>query len=127
MTRLSERINQLSGRLDKAATKDKTIGVVGTILFSPALMAMIMALAGCASPARIDQLTADLLRVDQPMFGFDMTVSATVRYLIVEQATGNRQQATGNWKRDFSARYSHVFHGHGIECICWRRTAETGQ
>ena len=90
MTRLSERINQLSGRLDKAATKDKTIGVVGTILFSPALMAMIMGLAGCASPARIDQLTADLLRVDQPMFGFNMTVSATAGYLIVEQATGNR-------------------------------------
>ena len=117
MTRLSERINQLSGRLDKAATKDKTIGVVGTILFSPALMAMIMALAGCASPARIDQLTADLLRVDQPMFGFDMTVSATVRYLIVEHATGNRQHATGkeifprNIPTSFTAKVSNAFVG----------------
>ena len=103
--------------MDKAATKDKTIGVVGTILFSPALMAMIMALAGCASPARIDQLTADLLRVDQPMFGFDMTVSATAGYLIVEQATGNRQQATGkeiflrNIPTSFTAKVSNAFVG----------------
>ena len=88
---------------------------------------MIMGLAGCASPARIDQMTADLLRVDQPKFGFNMTVSATAGYLIVEQATGNRQQATGNRHRDFFAQYSHVFHGQGVKCICWRRTTETGQ
>jgi hypothetical protein len=40
MTRLSGRVNQLSGRLDEAATNDKTIGVVGAILFWPALFAL---------------------------------------------------------------------------------------
>lgn len=34
------------------------------------------------------QLTADLVRLDQPMFGFDMTVTATVRYSVVERSTG---------------------------------------
>lgn len=34
------------------------------------------------------RLTADLLRVDQPMFGASMTVSSQVRYSLVEIATG---------------------------------------
>ena len=40
MTRLSGRVNQLSGRLDEAASNDKAIGVVGAILFWPALFAL---------------------------------------------------------------------------------------
>ncbi len=33
------------------------------------------------------QLTADLTRLDQPMMGFDMTVSSTVRYSLIETKT----------------------------------------
>ncbi|MBP6717236.1 MAG: hypothetical protein KA173_00030 [Rhodoferax sp.] len=40
MVRISSRVNQLSGRLDEAANNDKTIGVVGAILFWPALFAL---------------------------------------------------------------------------------------
>lgn len=40
LMRLSSRVNQLSGRLDEAASNDKTIGVVGAILFWPALFAL---------------------------------------------------------------------------------------
>ena len=38
--RLSSRVNQLSGRLDEAASNDKAIGVVGALLFWPALFAL---------------------------------------------------------------------------------------
>jgi hypothetical protein len=40
MIRVSSRVNQLSGRLDEAATNDKAIGVVGALLFWPALFAL---------------------------------------------------------------------------------------
>jgi hypothetical protein len=33
------------------------------------------------------QLTADLTRLDQPLLGFDMTVSSTVRYSLLETQT----------------------------------------
>jgi uncharacterized lipoprotein YajG len=33
------------------------------------------------------QLTADLTRVDQPIMGFDMTVTATVRYSLIDSKT----------------------------------------
>ncbi len=33
------------------------------------------------------QLTADLTRLDQPMMGFDMTVTSTVRYSFIETQT----------------------------------------
>ena len=35
------------------------------------------------------QLTADLTRLDQPMMGFDMTVTSTVRYSLIETQTRN--------------------------------------
>jgi hypothetical protein len=38
--RIQVRFNQLGGRLDEAASNDKSIGVVGAILFWPALFAM---------------------------------------------------------------------------------------
>ena len=38
--RLQSRANQLAGRLDEAASNDKSIGVVGAILFWPALFAL---------------------------------------------------------------------------------------
>ena len=38
--RLQTRVNQLGGRLDEAASNDKAIGVVGAILFWPALFAL---------------------------------------------------------------------------------------
>ena len=38
--RLQSRTNQLGGRLDEAASNDKAIGVVGAILFWPALFAL---------------------------------------------------------------------------------------
>jgi hypothetical protein len=40
MVRLSGRVNQLSGRLDEAASNDKAIAGVGAILFWPALFAL---------------------------------------------------------------------------------------
>ena len=40
VVRLSSRVNQLSGRLDEAASNDRTIGVVGALLFWPALFAL---------------------------------------------------------------------------------------
>jgi len=40
MMRVSSRVNQLSGRLDEAASNDKAIGVVGALLFWPALFAL---------------------------------------------------------------------------------------
>ena len=40
MTRLPGRVIQQSGRLDEAATNDKTMGVIGTILYRPALFAL---------------------------------------------------------------------------------------
>ena len=33
------------------------------------------------------QLTADLTRLDQPLMGFDMTVTSTVRYTLIETQT----------------------------------------
>lgn len=38
--RIQVRVNQLGGRLDEAASNDKAIGVVGAILFWPALFAL---------------------------------------------------------------------------------------
>ena len=38
--RLQSRTNQLGGRLDEATSNDKAIGVVGAILFWPALFAL---------------------------------------------------------------------------------------
>ena len=38
--RIQSRVNQLGGRLDEAASNDKTIGVVGALLFWPALFAL---------------------------------------------------------------------------------------
>lgn len=38
--RIGSRVNQLGGRLDEAAQNDRTIGVVGAILFWPALFAL---------------------------------------------------------------------------------------
>jgi hypothetical protein len=34
------------------------------------------------------QLTADLMGLNQPMFGLDMTVTATVRYSVIDRNTG---------------------------------------
>jgi hypothetical protein len=39
------------------------------------------------------QLTADLTRLDQPVMGFDMTVSSTVRYSLIE--TASRKEVYG--------------------------------
>ena len=39
------------------------------------------------------QLIADLTRLDQPMFGFDMTVNSTVRYSLIE--TQSRKEVYG--------------------------------
>jgi hypothetical protein len=38
--RLTARVTQLGGRLDEAASNDKSIGVVGAVLFWPALFAL---------------------------------------------------------------------------------------
>lgn len=38
--RVQVRVNQLGGRLDTAASNDRTIGVVGAVLFWPALFAL---------------------------------------------------------------------------------------
>lgn len=38
--RIQSRVNQLGGRLDEAASNDKAIGVVGALLFWPALFAL---------------------------------------------------------------------------------------
>lgn len=38
--RLTNRVSQLGGRLDEAAANDKAIGVVGAVLFWPALFAL---------------------------------------------------------------------------------------
>ena len=38
--RLQSRVNQLAGRLDEAASNDKTIGVVSAIFFWPGLFAL---------------------------------------------------------------------------------------
>lgn len=38
--RIQSRVNQIGGRLDEAAANDKTIGVVGAVLFWPALFAL---------------------------------------------------------------------------------------
>ena len=40
LQRIASRANQLSGRLDEAASNDKTIAGVGVILFWPALFAL---------------------------------------------------------------------------------------
>lgn len=40
LTRIHGRVNQLTGRLDEAASNDKTIMGVGMILFWPALFAL---------------------------------------------------------------------------------------
>ena len=38
--RLQTKVNQLGGRLDEGASNDRAIGVVGAILFWPALFAL---------------------------------------------------------------------------------------
>lgn len=40
MGRLNGRVNQLTGRLDEAASNDKTIAIAGGLLFWPALFAL---------------------------------------------------------------------------------------
>ncbi len=56
------------------------------------------------------QLTADLNKLDQPIAGFDMTVTATVRYSLVE--TKSRKEVYGRViQMAYTAKLSDAFAG----------------
>jgi hypothetical protein len=56
------------------------------------------------------QLVADLTRLDQPMLGFDMTVSSTVRYSLIE--TQSRKEVYGRVIQiGYTAKVSDAFIG----------------
>lgn len=56
------------------------------------------------------QLTADLVRLDQPIMGFDMSVTATVRYFLVDRV--NRQELfSKTLPTTFTASVSDAFVG----------------
>ncbi|HUL95328.1 MAG TPA: hypothetical protein VLT89_04920 [Usitatibacter sp.] len=79
---------------------------VGSSEFEQALEASLRA-AGMLSPNRVSgkyQLTAHLEQVEQPFVGIDMTVSATVQYVLSERATGKVAFA-----RKISAPYTAKF------------------
>lgn len=56
------------------------------------------------------QLTAHLLKLDQPMFGAGMTVTASVEYLLVERATG-RQVFSRTLTRPYTAAFGDALLG----------------
>ncbi len=56
------------------------------------------------------QLSADLTRLDQPLMGFDMTVSATVRYSVVDRLS-RKEVYSRVIQIPFTARMSDAFMG----------------
>lgn len=56
------------------------------------------------------QLTADLTRLDQPMLGFDMTVTATVRYSLIDSQTRKEVYARV-FQIPYTAKVSDAFLG----------------
>jgi hypothetical protein len=71
-------------------TNPMWVSNVGTGEFDRALEASLRA-AGMLAATRQEgryQLTAQLQKLDQPLFGASMTVTATVLYLLVERASG---------------------------------------
>lgn len=62
---------------------------IGSIEFERALEGSLRAV-GLLSPAQSGRfiLTAHLEKVDQPLVGFSMTVTASVRYIVTERSTG---------------------------------------
>ncbi|MBG6077395.1 hypothetical protein [Polaromonas sp. CG_9.11] len=56
------------------------------------------------------QLIADLVRLDQPILGFDMTVTAAVHYSVVERSTG-KEIYTRVIPTPFTATVSDAFVG----------------
>ena len=71
-------------------TNPMWVSSVSSVDFESALEDSLLS-AGLLNPVPSSgrfQLIADLVRLDQPMFGFDLTVTATVRYSVVERRTG---------------------------------------
>lgn len=56
------------------------------------------------------QLTADLISLDQPMIGFDMTVTATVRYSLIEKISG-KEIFTRSIPTPYTAKMGDAFIG----------------
>lgn len=56
------------------------------------------------------QLTADLLNLDQPTFGLDMTVSANVRYSLVEKSS-RKEIFSKLIQETYTAKFSDAFAG----------------
>jgi hypothetical protein len=54
------------------------------------------------------QLTADLLNLDQPVFGLDMTVSSNVRYSLVER-TSRKEIFSKVIQANYVAKFSDAF------------------
>ena len=55
-------------------------------------------------------LTADLLKLDQPMIGLDMTVTSTVRYIVTERAS-NRTIYDETRTTPYTAKFSDSLYG----------------
>ena len=55
-------------------------------------------------------LTADIVKVDQPFLGLDMTVSATVRYSLIEAAS-RKEIYTKVIPSSYTAKFSDAFAG----------------
>lgn len=71
-------------------TNPMWLSKVGTGDFERALEGSLRAV-GMLAPVRLSSryaLTADLRKLDQPIVGFNMTVTATVDYALVERASG---------------------------------------
>lgn len=55
-------------------------------------------------------LTADLMKVDQPIIGLDMTVTAQVKYAVYERATG-KSVYDKSVEVPYTAKFSDSFYG----------------
>lgn len=56
------------------------------------------------------QLTADLLSLDQPMLGLDMTVASSVRYSLIERS-GRKEVFSKVLQTSYTAKFSDAFSG----------------
>lgn len=69
--------------------------------------------AGLYSPSGVSgnyQLTADLLSLDQPVLGIDMTVGANVRYSLTERTT-RKEVFSKVLQTSYTAKFSDAFAG----------------
>ncbi len=94
------------------ATNPAWMSNVGSADFERALEDSLRSVGMLASSRESGRylLTANLAKLEQPMFGFDMTVTSTVTYALIERASG-KTVWTKSLDAPFTAKTSDAFVG----------------